>query len=262
MTVLVDHSWGETSTKVLEAVADGQHCIIKSFGPKNHHFERELLAHREFLAPLLERETAPKLIHVDVDESVLVTAWLPGTLVEKGDAELEPEAYRQAGQLLASLHNQSAKYSSDYVEKVLEKLQRTLAAEHRIESSLLRRVEKAISSIESVCVELVPCHGDFQPRNWLTNSGEVALIDYGRAAWRIRQTDLVRLSAQQFRGHPELEDAFYSGYGSDPRGDELWGLAYLEEAVGTAVYAHRIGAEDFEAQGHQMIATALEICDV
>src|SRR5690625_1104494 len=53
VVVLHDHSWGDTDTTVLEVEADGQHCIVKTFGPDNHHFEREAQAHREFTTPLL-----------------------------------------------------------------------------------------------------------------------------------------------------------------------------------------------------------------
>lgn len=261
VTVLVDHSWGDTSTKVLEVEADGQRSIVKTFGPENHHFERELLAHREFLDPLRGREAVPDLVHVDEDARLLVTAYLPGTLVEKDDAEWDPDAYRQAGQLLALLHGQASRSSNDYVGKMLAKMRRDLAEEHRIEPQVQLRVEQVASGVEASPVVLMPCHGDFQPRNWLIHEGQVALIDFGRAAWRIPQTDLVRLAAQQFRGHPELEEAFFYGYGSDPRLDDWWGLAYLEEAVGTAAYAYRIGDEAFEAQGHRMITEALQLFD-
>ena len=83
------------------------------------------------------------------------------------------------------------------------------------------------------------------------------MIDFGRAAWRPPVADFTRLSAQQFRGRRQLADAFFLGYGTDPRAGELWKQGQLFEAVGTAVYVYGIGAADFEAQGHRMIAEAL-----
>ena len=261
VAVFADHSWGDTSTKVFEVEADSQHCIVKTFGPENHHFERELLAHRAFLAPLRERHVVPDLVHVDEAARLLVTAYLPGTLVENDNAEWNPDSYRQAGQLLALLHSQRPEESSEYIEKVLANIRRNLAAEHQIEDQVSSRVEEIISAVDSRPVLLVPCHGDFQPRNWLINNGQIALIDFGRAAWRIPETDLVRLAAQQFQGHPDLEEAFYAGYGSDPRNGDLWRLVYLQEAVGTAVYGYRINDEPFEAQGYRMITEALQLFD-
>ena len=261
VTVLADHSWGDTSTKVFELEADGEHCILKTFGPENHHFEREVMAHRDFLAPLRERRVVPDLVHVDGQARLLVTAYLPGILVENDDAEWNPDTYRQAGQLLALFHRQASRDSGDYVEKVLANIRGNLAAEHRIEADVSARVEEIISAVDIRPVTLVPCHGDFQPRNWLINAGEVALIDFGRAAWRIAETDLVRLAAQQFQGHAELEEAFYRGYGSDPRQPGPWRLTYLQEGVGTAVYGYSIDDEGFEAQGHRMMIEALQLFD-
>lgn len=73
--VLADHSWGDTSTKVFELEADGEHCIVKTFGLENHHFEREVMAHRDFLAPLREHRVVPDLVHVDEKARLLVTPY-------------------------------------------------------------------------------------------------------------------------------------------------------------------------------------------
>lgn len=224
ITVRADHAWPGMPTRVLEADVDGRRCIIKVFDPDNHHFERELQAHREFLAPLRAIGAAPDLVHVDEGARWLITSFLPGTLVQGSEAEWDGETYRQAGVLLAVLHGQAALRSSRYVDDVIERLGRLLADQHRIDPSVQKRVEESIGSIETVPAQLVPCHGDFQPRNWLINDGTVALIDFGRGAWRTRQPDLVRLEAQQFRGRSDLEAAF-TGYGADPREHRLWGLA-------------------------------------
>lgn len=259
IVVRADHSWGDTSTKVIEIEAGGQACIVKTFGPENQHFERELLAHSQFLAALRDRGAVPELLHVDEEERFLVTAYLPGDLVEDYDAEDRPDTYRQAGELLALFHGETRKHSSVYMDRVLSGMRRRLDAEHRISSDTRRRIERALDSITPEPVALVPCHGDFQPRNWLVHHGEVFLIDFGRSAWRTPETDLSRLAAQQFRNHPEREEAFRAGYGEDLRASRLWSLSYLEEAVGASVYAYRIGCEAFEAQGHRMIQVALQL---
>ena len=62
---------------------------------------------------------------------------------------------------------------------------------------------------------------------------------------------------QDFRRRPELEEAFLAGYGCDPREPEGWRRHSVREAIGTAVWSHKVGATDFEAQGHRMIADLL-----
>ena len=89
------------------------------------------------------------------------------------------------------------------------------------------------------------------------DDGRLALIDFGRADWRPAATDLGRLHAQQFRGRPDLEQAFLDGYGSDPREWLAWRRDRLRDAVGTAVWAHQMGQEEFERVGLRMIADVL-----
>ena len=103
----------------------------------------------------------------------------------------------------------------------------------------------------------MPTHGDWQPRNWLHHDGTVSVIDFGRADLRPAYTDLARLDAQDFRRDPALERAFLDGYGADPREPASWHRQRVREAVGTAVWARLVGDEEFEAQGHRMIAEAL-----
>ncbi|MDG4666374.1 phosphotransferase [Mycobacterium sp. 236(2023)] len=106
---------------------------------------------------------------------------------------------------------------------------------------------------------VVPTHGDWQPRNWLNGSGVVRVIDFGRFAWRPAVSDFNRLAAQQWQHDPRLEEVFFAGYGPDPRTPEIWRMAAIHAAIGTAAWAHQVGDEPFERQGHQMIAEALEL---
>jgi hypothetical protein len=68
-----------------------------------------------------------------------------------------------------------------------------------------------------------------------------------------------RGSRRDFRAgrDPRLEAAFLAGYGSDPRDDEAWHRSRVREAIGTAGWAYQVGDEQFEAQGHRMIADVL-----
>lgn len=86
----------------------------------------------------------------------------------------------------------------------------------------------------------VPTHGDWQPRNWLiADDGLVRVIDLGRADWRPAETDLTRLSRQDFLRDGALERAFFDGYGADPRGGPLWRMIDTAEAIGTIEWGYR-----------------------
>jgi hypothetical protein len=64
---------------------------------------------------------------------------------------------------------------------------------------------------------------------------------------------------RQFAANPILEAAFLDGYGSDPRTPDLWRTLQIREAIGTAVWAHQVGDEPFEREGHRMIEVVLTI---
>jgi hypothetical protein len=63
----------------------------------------------------------------------------------------------------------------------------------------------------------------------------VRVIDFGRFEWRPAITDFCRPAAGQWRSKRELELAFFSGYGEDPREPEQWRASTLHDAISTAV---------------------------
>ena len=149
-------------------------------------------------------------------------------------------------------------FDQDLIKGRLDARQRAwLAGAHRIAPGTVARLHAELDSWPTPPATLVPTHGDWQPRNWLVHAGVVAVIDFGRAALRPALTDFARLEVQQFRGHPALERAFLDGYGDDPREPAAQHRSRVREAIGTAAWAHRVGDERFERQGHRMIAEAL-----
>ena len=256
--VVRDHSWGLTSTVVLEVVVSASvRCIVKAADEHDRHLARELRAHREWLAPWVSRCRAPQLLHADADAHILVTEFMPGDLVQANPAERDPDTYRQAGELLALLHAQAGLDDEDYWRREQASALAWLGKEHRIVPAVEQSLIDAVEAWSTPSVAVVPTHGDWQPRNWLIHGGVVGAIDFGRAAMRPAFTDFTRLSAQQFLVDAELEAAFVAGYGSDPRACREWQQQLVREAIGTAVWAHQVGDADFEAQGHRMIARAL-----
>ena len=62
----------------------------------------------------------------------------------------------------------------------------------------------------------MPCHLDFQPRNWVIDqTGTVRLIDFGHARFDLPVRNLVRLHFRTWATRPDLRAAFLAGYGHD-----------------------------------------------
>ncbi len=258
LVVVRDHSWGLVGTTVLEVEHRGERYAVKAADEHDHHLARELRAHRDWLAPWAARGRGPRLVHADGPARILVTGFLPGVLVEGTEHERDAATYRQAGELLAMLHGQERHEAPGFEAAARDKTLGWLDRPHRIEPDVESRLRDLVSSWPTPVAVLVPTHGDWQPRNWLVDDGVVSVIDLGRADLRPAMTDLARLSAQQFRDAPELEAAFLDGYGTDPREPEAWKRLLVHEAVGTAVWAHQVGDDEFEQQGHRMVAEALD----
>ncbi|SIM70212.1 phosphotransferase family protein [Micromonospora cremea] len=256
-TVERDHSWGLTATTVLEMTRAGSRFIVKAGGDDDHHIQRELHAHLNWLRPWTSRGRAPDLVHGSADAKLLITRYLPGELVLGSEHAEDRSTYRQAGELLALLHAQSVVTDADYERRENEKSLAWLNQPHRIAATTVARLRAEITTWPTPPATLVPTHGDWQPRNWLVHHDVVGVIDFGRAAMRPTSTDFARLAAQGFRRDPSLEAAFLDGYGTDPRDTNAWHRNRVRAAIGTAAWAYRVGDEPFEAQGHRMIAEAL-----
>ncbi|MGZ5403253.1 MAG: phosphotransferase family protein [Nocardioides sp.] len=258
--VVTDHTWvGLRQRLVLELLHRGERYVAKAGGPTDGHMDREIRAHREWLAPWTSRGRAPAMVHADLEARLLLTRFLPGRLVEGSPYADEPDTFRQAGALLALLHDQSVVVDDDYERREAAKSGAWLDRPHRIAPGVEARLRDLIASWDTFePTPLVPTHGDWQPRNWLVEpDGTVSVIDFGRADLRPAESDLVRLAAQDFRSDPALEAAFLDGYGRDPRSPTTWHRLRVREAISTTVWAHQVGDEQFEQQGHRMIAEAL-----
>ncbi|GAA3599500.1 hypothetical protein GCM10022223_13690 [Kineosporia mesophila] len=255
-----DLSWGLVGTTVLEVVHGGERYVVKAGDGLDRQLAREVRAHGEWVAVWSVRGRAPGLVWADAGAKVLVTRFLPGVLVEGTGHEFRAGTYRQAGELLAVFHGQFSTVDEDFEARTRARALWWLDQPHRIDADSLARLREVIAGWPaSSSVVVVPTHGDWQPRNWVVEDGVVGVIDFGRADLRPALTDFARLSAQQFRGRPELEVAFFEGYGERPGDSGAWGRHCVREAIGTAVWAHQVGDEGFERQGLRMIAEALEM---
>lgn len=255
--VVRDHSWGLVDNAVLEVEARGRRYVVKADGPTHHHVQRELDAHERWLGPWVSAGRAPRMVAGEREAGIVVTEFLPGELVLDSPAQEDPDTFRQAGRLLAQLHAQPGYVDPDHEAAENAKVLRNLNQAHRINPDVEQRLRSMVASWPVEPVALVPTHGDWQPRNWLAHEGVVSAIDFGRASLRPALTDWLRLEARDFRYDVAREAAFVEGYGSDPREPGAWFRERVREAVNTTVWAHLVGDEPFEAEGHAMIERVL-----
>lgn len=255
--LLNDLSWNLVDTAVLEVARGQPRYVVKAAGPSNHHIGREIEAYESATGVWACQDRAPRLVHSDRSLNLLVTEYLEGFLVEGSDAEYEAATYLQAGQLLRTFHQQAARIDARYEATATAKTMAWLKTRHRIEESRTEKVRAILAAYRPEPVVIVPTHGDWQPRNWLMNGSELRIIDFGRFEFRPAISDFCRLAVQQWRSSPELQTAFFEGYGSDPRDSEAWNMMLLREAVSTAVWAFQVGEQEFEKQGHRMLGEAL-----
>ena len=263
--VLRDHTWGLVDRVVLEVEHEGSTYLVKAGGPTDGHMAREIRAHERWLSPWTSRDAVPVLVAADPALRLLVTTFVPGRLVLGDRAAADPGTYRQAGALLALLHDQPGDVDPGWERAQDDRTRRWLDGEHRIAPDVVRRVRGLLDAWDAAApTRLVPTHGDWHPRNWVVDdAGTVRAIDLGRADLRPAATDLLRMAAREFRDDPSLEAAFLDGYGADPRSADpgAWLRMRLREGVGTAAWSFQVGDESFERHGLGMVEAALADLD-
>ena len=80
---------------------------------------------------------------------------------------------------------------------------------------------------------LVPCHRDWQPRNWLVDSdGRLTAIDFENARLAPWHDDLHRLWWDEWAGRPDLRAAFREGYG------DSWNDAEIDQMLAASEIRH------------------------
>ncbi|WP_404868526.1 phosphotransferase family protein [Kitasatospora griseola] len=185
--------------------------------------ERETTAYR-LLAPFLGEGRTPVLVAKDTRSLLVVTSALPGTPVISTaltTAE-EQEVYRQAGQLLATVHAQPTAGApvGNYLPWARERARALARARDARLSDEDIEVLAETTRTEPPPTALAYCHGDFGPRNWLVRrDGDrltLGLIDFERSHVEApARRDLMRVTLQLTPHRPDLRAAFTAGYGRD-----------------------------------------------
>jgi Choline/ethanolamine kinase len=230
--------------------AHGEQYVVKQHTTRSKH-DREVHAYRHWTGSL--GTATPALIAVHGPEMIIITSAQPGH-VHGGD--LPSSAHRQAGALLRRFHDAEPPtelpgfrhWLSDRADYWASQAAALLSA---ADTALIGSHLAALADVEAQ--QGGPCHLDFQPRNWLINTGgEVSLIDFEHARLDLPARDFVRLRFRIWAARPALRDAFLDGYGRPltPAEDELiWHLGAVD-ALTALVRGHQTADQALTASGH------------
>lgn len=225
--------------------------VVKRHTSQDKH-DREIHAYRHWTAAL--GSAAPELIAADPRTRTIITTALPG--VGPGTGTPAATAHHRAGTLLRQFHAaepprplpEYRTWLQGRAEHWLGKARPFLAA------PALAAVTAHLAALqETAAPAAVPCHLDFQDRNWLHNqAGNLYLIDFEHARTDHPLRDLVRLRFRTWPGRPDLQDAFLAGYGQDLTADDNRMLLHFGalDAITAIARGHQKGDAHLIESGH------------
>ena len=263
-TLVADLSWPYEGSEVYRVRdACGVDHIVKRL-INDQFYAREAAGHA--WARALGPGRGARLEAADPVLRAVIVTFLPGepmTGVIPADREIA--AYRQAGHLLALLHQAEPPMPDTAVldrlvgrsEQQLAKAARELTGRQR---DLARRAATLLADLAPE-LRAVPTHGDFQPRNLLLDpaSGTVAVIDFEKTALAPPVRDLVRLEGGVFARRAKTRAAFYDGYGRELEPAERRALRAW--VILDSVSALAWGIPNTDGETVQQPATSSEIRD-
>jgi hypothetical protein len=242
----------------LVTTASGTEFIVKQHSSRAKH-DREVHAYHHWTRAL--GPSAPELVAIDDPAMIIITTALSG---EPCPGEGTVVTFRQAGALLRRFHDAESPIELPWFRDWLQDRGRHWTSQAR---TLLSNADAGVvaSHLAALCDGPIlrgsPCHLDFQPRNWLVSqSGNVSLIDYEHSRIDLTARDFVRLRFRVWAARPDLQDAFFHGYGRPLTEDEdelVWHLGALD-ALTALARGHQTGDKELTAAG---LATLQQLAD-
>lgn len=215
--------------------ARSQEFVVKQHGTRSKH-DREVHAYRHWTASL--GPSAPMLLAADSESMTIVITTLPGQACS-GDPETA--IHHQAGVLLRRFHDTEPARELPWFPCWLDDRIRhwTSQAKTLLPAEDAAVVDDHLTTLRTIGVPYgVPCHLDFQPRNWLVDeSRNLSVIDFEHARTDLPARDFVRLRFRVWPSRPDLHDAFFHGYGrrlTDAEDELVWHLGALDALTALA----------------------------
>ena len=219
ITDVTDCSWQRDSSAVWRLTSASGGCWYLKRHSSGRFHGREVAALQGW-ARALGPGRVPELAAADPELLVMVVTVVPGQLVlgSRLSADEEREVHRQAGQLLARLHESPVPPGADAgTSRLINRVEGHLDQADGLLSSAQQALVRDCASRLAWLGPHVPAvasHGDFQPRNWLWDpAGRLGVIDWERAEPAAAIRDLVRLEYGPWDRRPDLREEFLAGYG-------------------------------------------------
>lgn len=258
---IADLSWSHRESLVIELeTASGARLIAKAHRQASN-FSAEHLAYQRWVPSL--GKCAPRLLLADPTSQILIMTKLDGTEFSM-DSHADPfAAYRQAGELLARFHAAELPVRLDgYAQSRRQRLAKWVerADPSILDSEDIEFVEQQLAVFDELPDPFgVPCHSDWQPRNWLVdNDGVISAIDFEHARLAPWHNDLSRLWWNEWMETSGLASAFFAGYGRTMDEDEA--RSFMSTSIlghlTTIVWAHEHGDDAFAAHARRCLALA------
>lgn len=260
-----DHSWSHGVCRVWAgSLATGGSFFLKVHS-QERKFLQERLAYTEW-TPRIPSATPCLLASSREHRALLMTC-------ERGQLASTPRlaetellaADRQAGAFLRALHDLPVT-DCDPIPLPVALRQRLVSwcerARGCLEHETLDWVRRTFDPERWFAGQRrVPCHRDFQPRNWLVDSTAgssptVRFIDFEHAGLDTRWVDFLKLWDGPWLEHPDRERAFFRGYGSELDTEDRTRLTQLAllHGVATTAWGREHGDSVYEAHGRAILA--------
>jgi Ser/Thr protein kinase RdoA (MazF antagonist) len=256
--VVADHSWAHGDSQVVRVrAADGTDWFVKRHRYADR-YDREVAAYRRWVPVFGDR--APVLRAHDDELRVLLLSAVPGA---PGTAEGDrPEIQHQAGRLLRVMHSaQPPEPWPDFAGQRLASFHKWSAtADGLLDAKAVDFVRGQVEGLADLpAPAMVPCHLDYQPRNWLVSGDTLYVIDFEWARQHCWTQDLARLYFGSWQSRPDARAAFLDGYGRPVDGDDLAILHALgaASALSSTVWARQHGDTEFEAAARRNLAALM-----
>ena len=224
--VVADLSWRELALSVVLEVRadDGRSLIVKSHND-DYRNQLEVAAYQRWVPAIADR--APALVAHDDDAAKVLVV----TKLEAGPAgpSLPPAVYRDAGRVLRRFHDGGDPVvDPGWADQRLANLRTWI---DRMPDGLIDADDVAFVEREAALLRelppptMVPCHSDYQPRNWrVDGEGRVFVFDFEKASHDWWPHDIQRMWWREWLDRRDLRDAFLEGYGRTLDETELAGL--------------------------------------
>lgn len=232
---------------------NGREYVVKKHASRIKH-DREVHAYRHWTSVL--GASAPELVATDTAALTIITTALPG---HQHPGVLTPPAHCRAGALLRCFHDAEPPRQLTWYHDWLRGRSALWIAQARafFSASELALVTGHLTALQQAAAPTgVPCHLDFQTRNWLLDqAGGLYLIDFEHSRVDFPLRDLVRLRFRVWPTRPYLRDAFLTGYRRDLTEADAEMLRHLGalDALTALARGHKTGDARLIASGYSTL---------